>query len=68
MQAIEQRATAIRKQLRPFPFAPVECQRPPRSSRSRRTSFRNGAQVQSMGGDELDGIDVLSHSAASATR
>jgi hypothetical protein len=60
MQAIEQRASAIREQLRLFPVPPVE----PASAAALEPAPKDlvqewCAQVRSMGPDELDGIDVL---------
>ena len=62
MQAIEARATSIRAQLRLFPAPPVE---PPPDAALEPAPPEHMkewcAQVRTMGPDELDAIEVLTH-------
>jgi hypothetical protein len=62
MQAIQARATAIREQLRLFPAPPVEP--PPAAALAPAPPDLLKewcAQVRTMGPDELDAIEVLTH-------
>jgi len=62
MQAIEARATAIREQLRLFPVAPVESPRAAQLEPAPQELLQQWcAQVRTMGPDELDAIEVLTH-------
>ena len=62
MQAIEARATAIREQLRLFPVASVESPRAAQLEPAPQELLQEWcAQVRTMGPDELDAIEVLTH-------
>ena len=62
MQAIEARATAIRKQLRLFPAPPVEVQPDVDLEPAPQELVREWcAQVRTMGPDELNAIEDLVH-------
>jgi hypothetical protein len=62
MQAIEARATAIREQLRLFPVAQVESLPAAQLEPAPQELLQEWcAQVRTMGPDELDAIEVLTH-------
>lgn len=69
LQAIETRATAIREQLRLFPGALVEVQLDVDVEAAPQELVREWcAQVRTMGPDELNGIEELTHKHWAASR